>query len=351
MSNVKNGGIPKYKLLSDMIRELITSGDYAVGERLPGERVLTKKYGVSPVVVREAMRYLEKEGYVVRKGGSGTYVNELSDAGTPIPILSRLALVLFDLNTRNDYTLRQLQAMEHWLAGRGTLLSTISISTDELIRDEIPEQLGSDPPQGLILDGAVQDFHIKFIERLNIPYLVVGNHKLNSCSAKIGYRCEAVAAESVRYLRQLKNQRVFLLVEPFRLHYTKMLFDGYCSAVASFPGETPFFQTCDDDGYEGMRRMLDLGFDGFSLVTTDKMLKGVLQIYAERGISCEENPIVVIGNPASLSKRERQSIHLASLDPERMAMKAARLFTEMYENWDFNRSMEVDLEIEPPIDI
>ncbi|MDH3663211.1 MAG: FadR family transcriptional regulator [Alphaproteobacteria bacterium] len=57
------------------LRDAIETGAYGHGQRLPAERDLAKHYGASRTTVREALGQLEGEGLVIRKVGSGTFVN------------------------------------------------------------------------------------------------------------------------------------------------------------------------------------------------------------------------------------------------------------------------------------
>lgn len=65
-------------LLSDMVRDglraAIGSGEFPAGSWLPNESRLCARFAVSRVTVREAVRVLVEEGYVVRVHGVGTHV-------------------------------------------------------------------------------------------------------------------------------------------------------------------------------------------------------------------------------------------------------------------------------------
>jgi GntR family uxuAB operon transcriptional repressor len=63
-----------YQYIADKIRDLICSGEFALSDRLPPERVLGKQLQVSRNVVREALMALEASGYVETRHGVGTIV-------------------------------------------------------------------------------------------------------------------------------------------------------------------------------------------------------------------------------------------------------------------------------------
>ncbi|MEO0466405.1 MAG: FadR/GntR family transcriptional regulator [Pseudomonadota bacterium] len=69
-----------YHTVARAILDMIESGSYPPGTRLPGERELAERFGVSRVVVREAEISLEAIGRVDIKVGSGVYVRDISEA-------------------------------------------------------------------------------------------------------------------------------------------------------------------------------------------------------------------------------------------------------------------------------
>jgi len=62
-----------YQLIADQIRALIQRGDFPAGTRLPPERDLAAKLGVSRPSLREALVALEIDGSVEIRMGSGVY--------------------------------------------------------------------------------------------------------------------------------------------------------------------------------------------------------------------------------------------------------------------------------------
>lgn len=63
-----------YHAIADKIEKLIESGAYPPGSRLPAERELAERYGVSRVAIREAEIALQALGRISIKTGSGAYV-------------------------------------------------------------------------------------------------------------------------------------------------------------------------------------------------------------------------------------------------------------------------------------
>ena len=72
----KSSSIPLYQQLYEKLRDEINEGRYPAGSRLPTEAELSETYQVSRVTVRKAMEQLEKEDFLVRKVGKGTFVRE-----------------------------------------------------------------------------------------------------------------------------------------------------------------------------------------------------------------------------------------------------------------------------------
>lgn len=70
-----------YERVSADLAGQIASGDVAVGQRLPSERVLAQTYAVSRPTVREAIIALELDGLVEVRQGSGVYVTAVAPRG------------------------------------------------------------------------------------------------------------------------------------------------------------------------------------------------------------------------------------------------------------------------------
>lgn len=65
-------------LLPDVVRSelrrAIVGGEFPAGSKLPNEEALCTRFNVSRITLREAVRGLIEDGYVVRRQGAGTFV-------------------------------------------------------------------------------------------------------------------------------------------------------------------------------------------------------------------------------------------------------------------------------------
>jgi len=75
-----------YRQIADQIRRLIARGRLAPGERLPAERDLARRLGVSRPSLREALIALEVQGLLDVRVGSGIYVARPAGGAPAAPL-------------------------------------------------------------------------------------------------------------------------------------------------------------------------------------------------------------------------------------------------------------------------
>jgi GntR family transcriptional regulator len=83
-------GVPIYLQIANQVKHLVASGRLAPGDELPAIRVLAHQLLVNPNTVARAYLELEREGVVVKRHGSGTYI---SDGGSPLARKARLKIL------------------------------------------------------------------------------------------------------------------------------------------------------------------------------------------------------------------------------------------------------------------
>src|SRR4051812_17560519 len=71
---LKNGPMPRYYQLKEIIRQKVSNGLWAPGTPIPSERELCEQYGISRMTARQSITELVNEGYLYREQGKGTFV-------------------------------------------------------------------------------------------------------------------------------------------------------------------------------------------------------------------------------------------------------------------------------------
>src|SRR5439155_20269401 len=72
----RNSFVPLYYQLQELLKEQIESSLWQPGDLLPSEPALARIFGVSRVVVRQALAILEDDRQIIRVKGRGTFVAE-----------------------------------------------------------------------------------------------------------------------------------------------------------------------------------------------------------------------------------------------------------------------------------
>lgn len=107
----------KYAQLYDVLINKISSGEWKPHDRMPSEAELCRRYDLSRVTVRDTLGALEREGYIYKKQGKGTFVAYR-------PIEQKLSKL---------YTLREGIAAKGMIP-RNKILSFKKISPDEKVQ-------------------------------------------------------------------------------------------------------------------------------------------------------------------------------------------------------------------------
>ena len=177
------------KLASGVVRQielLILRGILRPGERLPAERELAERMGVSRPSLREALGTLQDDGLLVSRPGAGVYVAEvLGSAFSPalVRLFSTHEEALFDaISFRRD--------MEGLAAERAARLGS---DTDLAVIQTALEKLDAAGPKEAPACDA--DFHLAILDAShNVMLLHMMRSMFELLSAGVFYNREAVFA-------------------------------------------------------------------------------------------------------------------------------------------------------------
>ncbi len=136
----------KYRQLAGILRKelenYIKQGTY----RLPTEKSLCSRFGVSRQTVRQALALLSQEGLIAKKQGSGSYVTGLlpDESGNHVAIL---------LSTDTEYIFPALLGdLETFLSREGYSVSVFITHNRTDVERTILQSLTEMPPRGLIAE-------------------------------------------------------------------------------------------------------------------------------------------------------------------------------------------------------
>lgn len=93
----------RYERIAAAIRDRILTGDYAPGERLPGQQELASQWHTTLRTVRQALDQLQQDGLLRVEHGVGTFVADLDRAYDPFTVASFTAALRergLDVETR-----------------------------------------------------------------------------------------------------------------------------------------------------------------------------------------------------------------------------------------------------------
>jgi GntR family transcriptional regulator len=76
-------GLPVYRQIVNQVKYLIASGRLQPGQELPAIRTLAERLVINPNTVVHAYGELARDGVVVRRHGSGTYVADKAPRLSP----------------------------------------------------------------------------------------------------------------------------------------------------------------------------------------------------------------------------------------------------------------------------
>jgi GntR family transcriptional regulator, transcriptional repressor for pyruvate dehydrogenase complex len=130
--NIKRNRL--YVQVVEYLQEPIITGAIKPGGKLPTERQLVEKLGVSRTVVREALKTLEEKGLIKTITGSGTYVAQMDTKS----ISNSLSILLQQRNSDFEHLHEIRQMLEIEVAGLSAERATSThIASLELIISEM----------------------------------------------------------------------------------------------------------------------------------------------------------------------------------------------------------------------
>ena len=148
---------PKYYQLANILRQKILEGEWPPRTPIPSERQLEAIYNLSRTTIRQAIDYLEKQGFIYRDHGRGTFVSpQKLQKG-----IQELTSFSEDLNRRGIRPGQVIRSIEYLTPPEAVLQRLELPPGSQVLRVE-RIRLGDDIPIGL------QTSYVRLAENQNI---------------------------------------------------------------------------------------------------------------------------------------------------------------------------------------
>lgn len=172
---MKEKQLPKYMQLKQEILSWLHTGKLKPNDRMPSENEIAEQFGMSRQTVRQTFGELEKEGWLYRMQGKGTFVS------TPQTQKSRDVQTIGILTTYiSDYIFPHIvRGAEAALRARGYRLLLSSTDNDKAKEKESLDMMLSQPLSGLIIEptksaeGNPNLSYYLSLDYQHIPYLMI----------------------------------------------------------------------------------------------------------------------------------------------------------------------------------
>lgn len=152
ITNLTRTNKPLYSLIVDELKTQISSGSYKPEDQLPTEADISSRYGVSRITTRRALDELEREGFIYRIKGSGSFVKP---PGRPqsenrTDASGRVISLILPSEADRDMT-GYIRGASEWLNANGYYLSIHQSDYDSQKERELLETLTRNGIAAIIL--------------------------------------------------------------------------------------------------------------------------------------------------------------------------------------------------------
>jgi GntR family transcriptional regulator of arabinose operon len=323
--------------LKALLMTEIREGRFSAGNRIPSERELAERYGISRASVRESIAELINSGFLFRTVGRGTFVSqEIPNLDTPVRSTQEPHNVAFVINDNIFHFVQTgynkiLAGVQEFCAEQGWRLTFKAVGEGSgnpalnSLRNKGKLRL-----DGCVVVGGVRRQTMDILHEEGIPTVLVDmlirDEATDGIAVTIDYA--AGARMAIQHLYQLGHRSIGYIGFPGSEKYR-----GYWGSLEKLsirydPRHVEFLQLLDLQpgilaGFQAMQHMLRGGALPTSiLVTNDFVALGVLEALAVAGVSVPDQ-ISVVGFD-DLGQKTSPPLTTVSVDLEEVGRSAAK---------------------------
>ncbi|WP_027108631.1 GntR family transcriptional regulator [Lacticigenium naphthae] len=171
--------IPKYKQIKKDLKGKISDGTFPLNSKIPSESELKEEYGVSRHTIRQAISELVNDGYLLKRQGAGTFVNEKRNPDRTYKSENSKTIGVITTYL-SDYIFPSIiRGIESELSEKGYSLMLASTQNNVVNEKENLEKMLEQQVEGLIVEPTKSNllnpnlsYYLKIAEK-NIPMVML----------------------------------------------------------------------------------------------------------------------------------------------------------------------------------
>ncbi len=330
--------IPKYSQAAEQIKELIISGQLKAGEKLPPERDLCIANDISRITLRAALDLLEKDGYIRREQGRGTFISSESDRKQNGNSGKIVAMVFSSFHERVEesfFTMGVFRALRDIFTDDGTCVCMIQLKKGASFAEHVKESGISEDSykDGIIFSSyEIQPTDIEMLEQKKIPFCLLGKSSLPSVP-QINADHFGEAYGVMKKILELNHRQIAIIDGPEGKAYIDDRIRGYKQALKEAGmswKDIIFFPTNSWEkelGIEAAGKLLGSGRKFTALISGgDYSSLGVLQVLWRNGLRIpEDSSFVFINLFPEIASCLHQNFTGTLPDMKKLAAEAAEI--------------------------
>ncbi len=198
---------PLHRQLYELLRGAIQSGVYRPGDRIESERWFVKRAQLSQPTVARAIRDLARDGWVVRRRGSGTFVNHIETLEKPS--LQRVGISYYNIKTPYFERIKTgIRAVTH---SKEIELVLVPTGTDVEHEEKAVQALDRKQVDGMIVipfGTESMQRHLIHLVQSGLPVVAIGVHMPRLLCDTVGFDFEQAGYLAAEHVLMQGHQRL-----------------------------------------------------------------------------------------------------------------------------------------------
>lgn len=331
----------KYEQLVAHLHRQIAEGEYCPGDRIESENQLAERFGYSRQTVRQAIGTLERDGLLIRRRGSGTYVAGVAQPARRTMNIGVIATYI------TDYIFPTIiRGMEKTLTEKGYHI-TLGVTHNRVENESrLLNSMMESGVDGLIVEGtktALPNPNLELyrqLERMGIPVVFFNGYyrEITDCTYVVTDDVRA-GQDAAGYLLRRDCRRLGGVFKSDDLQGHRR-YEGFMRAagkagISVADDAVVWYSTADKDNlFEGENRQRVFerlaGCDGI-VCYNDAIAFSVIDLLQEKGVQVPRNVSVIGFDDSNVSRYSAVKITTMSHPKDQMGMAAAEMIVRMIE--------------------